>query len=93
MPLTKSEKEWLATRDLFPCRSCEWEDDCPLAPQKECRSFRSKEMWEDGLSTAIFEARVAAKLAQYAAALWQHESAWHALKQARIEVEQEFYEC
>lgn len=38
---------------------------------------------------AEFEASVAAKLAEYCADYWQRESAWHALKDARLAVEQE----
>ena len=62
MALSEAEKEWMAKRDI-PCRRCEFGDDCQLTP-KGCDDFRPKEMWEDYLSAAIFEARVAVLLAK-----------------------------
>lgn len=88
--------EWLEKRK-FICRRCEFDDEycterANIRPEQWfCPKFRPKEMWEDDLSASMFEARVAAKLAEYCANYWQYQSAWHALKQARIEVEQEFY--
>ena len=58
--LTEAEKDWMAKRDI-PCRRCEFGDDCQLNP-KGCDDFRPKEMWEDYLSAATFEARVAVLL-------------------------------
>lgn len=88
MPLNAQEREWLERRKTL-CPHCEFASDCIGTDETECVSFRPKEMWEDYLSAATFEARVAAKLAEYCADFWQRESAWHALKDARIAVEQE----
>ena len=60
--LTEAEKDWLAKRDS-PCRRCEFGDDCHLSPRKKCDMFRTKELWEDPISAAIFEASVAVMLA------------------------------
>lgn len=61
--LTEAEKDWLATREFFSCRRCEFGDECQRTP-KGCDDFRPKEMWEDYLSAATFEARVAERLAK-----------------------------
>ena len=88
--LSKQEMEWLERRKTL-CPHCEFESDCIGTDETECVSFCPREMWEDNLSAAMFEARVAVKLAEYCADFWQRESKWHAIRDARIEAEQELY--
>lgn len=90
MPLTEQEREWLERRKNL-CARCWW-NHCGMSSSSEkCRAFDPINRWKiDYRDASEFEARVAAKLAKYCADYWQRESAWHALKDARIEVEQEF---
>lgn len=102
MPLNKQELEWLERRKNL-CNRCVKAAWFRTGKKhgyntEQCRFWELKvpnrgvllgSLTENFRDAAEFEACVAAKLSEYCSDYWQYESAWHAIKHARIAVEAE----